>query len=178
MSRLDNISPHKDGIDHINIYSKGKTEVGKKLSNFAYSPFTHKRHGSFKSVEGLWYYLITGSKHEELRELYGFKAKKVGREKVNSENWDNLVDANNPVFKEDIKEGIRQKLRENKELLKMLCATRGKPLYHYYSYESKKKFDKDGLPEYTIREAGHEWVVGEISRLRDISLSYIENKNK
>lgn len=26
-----------DGIHHINIYSKGKTEVGKWLSNFSYS---------------------------------------------------------------------------------------------------------------------------------------------
>lgn len=48
------------------------------------------------------------------------------------------MDTENPDFKEDIREGIRQKLREDKKLLKMLCKTEGKPLKHYYVYESKK----------------------------------------
>jgi hypothetical protein len=63
------INPHKDGIDHINIYSRGKTEVGRQLSNFAHTPFTHKDYGYFNSVEGLWYYLITGCKHENLSKM-------------------------------------------------------------------------------------------------------------
>jgi hypothetical protein len=29
-----------DGVDHINVYSKGKTELGRMLSNFYPSPFT------------------------------------------------------------------------------------------------------------------------------------------
>jgi ATP-dependent protease HslVU (ClpYQ) ATPase subunit len=170
------INPHRDGIDHINIYSRGKTEVGRQLSNFAYSPFTHIKYGKFNSIEGLWYYLITGGQHEVLRDLYGFKAKKIGRELINQDEW-NLVDTENPDFKEDIREGIRQKLREDKKLLKMLCKTEGKPLKHYYVYESKKKFDENGLPEYTIRNAGHSWVIEEIERIRQISLDFIKNKN-
>lgn len=39
-----------DGIDHINIYSKGKTELGCLLSNFAFSPFTINN-DTFPSVE-------------------------------------------------------------------------------------------------------------------------------
>ena len=35
---MGGIDPSKDGIDHINIYSKGKTELGKYLSNFTYAP--------------------------------------------------------------------------------------------------------------------------------------------
>lgn len=171
----EKINPHKDGMDHINIYSRGKTEVGRELSNFSYSPFTHKKYGKFDSIEGLWYYLITGCKHESLRELYGFKAKKVGREFINEEKW-RMIDTDDPTFKEDIKEGIRQKLRENKKLLRMLCKTEGKPLKHYYVYESKKKFDEDGLPEYTIRHAGHSWVIDEIERIRKISLDFIKQK--
>lgn len=34
-----NFKPEMDGIDHINVYSKGKTELGKLLSNFARTPF-------------------------------------------------------------------------------------------------------------------------------------------
>lgn len=171
------INPHKDGIDHINIYSKGKTKVGKLLSNFAHTPFTHKEHGYFNSVEGLWYYLLTGCKHEELREVYGFNAKKKGRELVNQEQW-GVMDSNSIEFKKAICEGIRQKLRENKEILKMLCATGNKPLLHYYVYESRKNFDENGLPKYTIREAGHPWVIQEISLIREISLNHINSKRQ
>jgi hypothetical protein len=33
--------PTTDGIDHINIYSKGYTKLGRLLSNFTKSEFTH-----------------------------------------------------------------------------------------------------------------------------------------
>ena len=46
-----------DGIDHINIYSKGYTKLGRLLSNFTKSEFTHPIYGHFMSVEGFWYYI-------------------------------------------------------------------------------------------------------------------------
>lgn len=42
-----------DGIDHINIYSKGKTTLGRMLSNFACTPFTHPEDGKFASIEDI-----------------------------------------------------------------------------------------------------------------------------
>jgi len=36
------INPEEDGITHINIYSKGKTDLGRMLSNFAKLPFILK----------------------------------------------------------------------------------------------------------------------------------------
>jgi hypothetical protein len=42
-----------DGITHINIYSKGKTELGRWLSNFTYHPI-ETEDGKFDSVEGYW----------------------------------------------------------------------------------------------------------------------------
>lgn len=68
-----------DGVDHINIYSKGETELGRKLSNFYLKSFTHPEYGDFKSIEGFYYWLKTGLIHDELRNLYGFKAKEIGR---------------------------------------------------------------------------------------------------
>ena len=57
------INPDNDGIDHINTYSKGKTELGKLLTNFAHTPFVHPKYGEFQSVEGFWYFKKTGYSH-------------------------------------------------------------------------------------------------------------------
>lgn len=72
------INPENDGIDHINIYSKGKTDLGRFLSNFAHTPISSSQFGNFESIEGLWYWL--GTRNEKLRNLHGFLAKKIGRE--------------------------------------------------------------------------------------------------
>lgn len=166
------INPHKDGIDHINVYSKGRTKIGRDLSNFAHTPFTHKKHGHFESVEGLWYYLVSGCQFEQLRKLHGFNAKKEGRECVNKIEWnENLTESED--FKEDIKEGIRQKLRENKNILKELCETNKLPLEHYYVYYSKKDENK-----YTIRKTGYPWIMEEIDRIRDVSNDYLDKKKR
>lgn len=56
----NNWNPLMDGIDHINIYSKGKTALGINLSNFARTPFVLKDKFNneirFSSVESWWYY--------------------------------------------------------------------------------------------------------------------------
>ena len=41
-----------DGVHHINVYSKSKTEIGRWLSNFSYSPIQTKD-GDFESIEGI-----------------------------------------------------------------------------------------------------------------------------
>jgi len=48
----------KDGIDHINLYSRGHTELGQYLSNFAYTPI-QTEDGRFNSIEAYWYWLNT-----------------------------------------------------------------------------------------------------------------------
>jgi hypothetical protein len=51
-----NIDPSKDGIDHINVYSKGKTELGKILSNWDSHPIKTPV-GLFYGIEPLLFYL-------------------------------------------------------------------------------------------------------------------------
>lgn len=116
-----------DGADHINVYSKAKTELGRFLSNFAHTPIETKD-GHFESIEGYWYWL---SCHDDnLRNLYGWAAKDYGR-KVRAADW---VDT--PEFRESIKAAIKTKLENNPEMLKRLqyCDL---PLDHYYVFSGK-----------------------------------------
>lgn len=110
-----------DGKDHINIYSKGRTKIGRLLSNFAYTPFNHLEDGKFISVEGYWYWLST--KDEKLRNLSGFNAKKYGRI-VGGKDW--LEDEE---FKRKIKLAIKCKIDQNEIDLSALGDL---PLKHYY----------------------------------------------
>lgn len=71
------LKPDEDGVTHINIYSKGKTEIGRWASNFQYAPIVIDD-GHFDSVEGYFYWL--GTRNAQLRFLSGFAAKKLGRE--------------------------------------------------------------------------------------------------
>lgn len=145
------MNPKDDGITHINIYSKGKTELGRLLSNFADTPFVHPRHGKFKSVEGFWYWLSTGMVHEQLRDLTGYEAKKYGKSMV-----EDFGIKNNPSFNDEILEAIRCKLRQNRSLLDMLKEST-LPLEHYYCYGDKVI----ELPQYR-------WIVDEIERIRQV----------
>lgn len=118
----------KDGEDHINIYSKGETELGRWLSNFTYAPFIHPYDGEFKSVEGYWYYDLTGD--EKLTELYGYQAKKYGQSILEGDEWE--------VNKTYIKLAIICKLTQNGKtgmLGKFIDSTL--PFRHYYKFGDK-----------------------------------------
>lgn len=67
-----------DGIDHINIWEKGSTELGIALSHMADLPFTHEVYGKFRSIEGFWHYIRSVSRDDRTRMMAGYKAKKFG----------------------------------------------------------------------------------------------------
>ena len=73
-----------DGVDHINVYSQGKTQLGRNLSNFSRFPICTDD-GNFYSIEGYWYWLLT--KDDSLRKMWGFKAKAHGREMLKGGEW-------------------------------------------------------------------------------------------
>jgi hypothetical protein len=129
----------KDGEDHINIYSKGETELGKYLSNFAYVPFKHPYDGEFKSVEGYWYYNLTN--YDYLKELYGFKAKQVGREYLEiinpeGDEWQ--------VNETHIKIAILCKLTQGEPKMLKEFIQSELPFRHYYKYGDKIVEPKEG----------------------------------
>lgn len=122
--------PENDGIDHINVYSKGKTELGRFLSNFSYY-ITKTEDGIFNSVEGYWYWL--GSDHKDrdiLKGLYGFAAKKKGRE-LRAKDWQYSEE-----FKSKILKAIESKITHYPRF-KQMFVENNLPLAHYYVYGNK-----------------------------------------
>lgn len=118
--------PEEDGVTHINVYSKGRTELGRLMSNFAYSPFTHPFHGDFDSIEGYWYWLSTGD--DRLRKLSGYEAKKLGRELRSADRPSDDLFTN---FQVCIKEAIDAKVKSNGRLRELLRLS-SLPFVHYY----------------------------------------------
>ncbi len=140
--------PSQEGETHINIYSKSKLELGRLLSNFAYSPFQCED-GRFNSVEGYWYWLNT--KDERLKKLYGFDAKKLGRELVKNE-----IDTEE--FQSKIKSAITNKIYQNPKI-KHLLNESSLPLDHYYYYGDINNPQIIYLPQY-------QWIVDTITSIR------------
>ncbi len=144
--------PAEDGDTHINIYTKGMTQLGRDLTNLAPLGIVHPQYGSFSCIEAFWYWRKTGSKHDQLRTMTGFQCKKLGKtlEKVEC-----------PTFNEDVLEAIRCKLRQHKGLRIALTAST-LPLAHYYFYGERNDNPKIiMLPQY-------DWIVDEIERIRTV----------
>lgn len=122
--------PINDGIDHINIYSKGQTKLGIFLSNFTTAPIKTKD-GIFNSIEGYWYWLGSDKpEREALRKLSGFAAKQFGRD-IRAKDWQDSND-----FKNKILEAIQIKI-EGYPKYKELFLENELPLTHYYVYGDK-----------------------------------------
>jgi len=127
-------NPEEDGITHINVYSRGKTELGRWLSNFARSPIVTED-GHFMSIEGYWYWL--GCKDDKLKLTYGYLAKKLGRE-LGAPDW-----LEGEEFKRKIKHAISIKLYTYPEKYRELKEST-LPLAHYYNYGGKVVEPKQG----------------------------------
>lgn len=78
--------PKMDGVTHINIYSKGKTQLGRVASNFAYFPFEIPNDGRFSSVEGYWHWLGLEENLKEKKFCVTCTAMKPRKSGLNSKN--------------------------------------------------------------------------------------------
>ena len=142
-------NPEEDSITHINIYSKSKSDLGKFLTNFSYSPIITED-GKFNSIESYWYYLSTNIKWEQLRlrRLSGFEAKKYGQAIKNPTR----IDEND--FKRKIKLAINYKIINSdyyEEFIKSEL-----PFTHYYNFGGK-----------VVEPVQHHWLVEYFEELRE-----------
>jgi hypothetical protein len=128
----------EDGVDHINIYSKGQTELGRYLSNFTYSPFSHPYDGNFNSIEGYWYYSLTGD--DRLRHKWGYDAKKYGQSLQDihfNDEWN--------VDKNSVKLAIICKLTQTHSNYLASFIQSTLPFRHYYNFGGKIVEPKEGV---------------------------------
>ena len=145
----------EDGVTHINVYSKGKTSLGRWLSNFYHSPIVLEDDGRFDSIEGYWYWITV--RDDRLRNVAGFNAKKLGKELTEESSKDC------EGFEDKIKKALDVKMKTYLDKSKELCDS-DLPLCHYYEY-SEKRLD-----------AGYEWIIEHIEYRRQMLNEYFENK--
>lgn len=144
--------PNRDGVDHINIYSKGKTELGRWMSNFTREPIEVPGHGHFDSIEGYWYWLSKGD--DRLRTMSGFAAKQLGKSlPVNPQFHQQSSEALEFSFRLMIVEALKAKAAKRPDMVAKLRAT-SLPLTHYYAFNG------------TVKMAGYEWITQFWSDLR------------
>ena len=135
--------PENDGLDHINVYSKSRSKLGRMLSNFAHTPITINEI-RFESVESWWYWkkmnninnsslfpLFIQFQLLKIRTLVGKYAKAYFRE-----NYKEDSKQFNPS-RQELKETYLQKLIEHPEIKKILIENT-LPIDHYYMMFDKK----------------------------------------
>lgn len=142
-----------DGITHINIYSKAKTSLGRDLSHFSNIGFVLDDL-SFASIEGFWYWLTTGKKHDALRYLTGYAAKTAGKACVLEHG---RVKIDDEEFRRQIKRANVAKISQTPSLLYELAQKPNLPFEHYYVYNDNCIM----LPEYA-------WIVKIFEDVRNI----------
>lgn len=151
--------PLDDGITHINIYTKGKTALGRMLSNLHNCEFEVPPYGRFNSLEGFWYFYLTGATDGRFKSLGGFEAKQFGRTlaqmRIDEEETGPVGE-----HREVILEAIRCKLRQNRPMLKLLAEST-LPFAHYYVPPGKLWMAQPNIAKF-------EWQVVEFERLRKL----------
>ena len=145
-----------DGITHVNIYSAGKTKLGRALSNFAHCKIQHPVLGTFASMEGLHYFLGTDRRKETgaLRHLYGKAAKLVGRKFAREKT---------AGYKTMMLLGMVEKANSDSVRQMLVDLEYDLPFTHYYCW-----YNGDGSACKTTVVHGHEWQTEMWEHLRTL----------
>lgn len=156
----EDLDPLLEGITHINVYTKSKFSLGKGLSNLANIGFDiDEQH--FQSLEGFWYWNITGKRYDFFKNMTGFEAKKKGL--VLCEEGSAITNSDDPAFQEEIKRAIRAKIKQNPELLTELIKST-LPLKHYYYHQGTKNI----LAFKITDKSKYQWQLDEMERIREL----------
>lgn len=159
-NKEEDLDPLLEGITHINVYTKSKFSLGKGLSNLANIGFDiDEQH--FQSLEGFWYWNITGKRYDSFKNMTGFEAKKKGLELC--EEGSAVTNSDDPAFQEEIKRAIRAKIKQNPELLTELIKST-LPLKHYYYHQGTKNI----LAFKITDKSKYQWQLDEMERIREL----------
>lgn len=140
---MDEFNAKTDGVNHINVYSKGKTELGRLLSNFA-ETMIKTTEGDFPSVESWWYWikmkninasclipLFDENNLHTIRHKPGKAAKEYFRFLYKQDS------VHSSPTKKQLKEIYKLKIEQYPSIKKLLLKNE-LPLTHYYIMFEKK----------------------------------------
>lgn len=130
--------PLEDNVSHINVYTKGKSLLGRLLTNLAYTPFTHPLYGPVVCVEAIWFYLSTGRQYPEFLTYGGFEAKSRGKEFPRVEL---------ATFQDEIRLAMIAKLMATPDLQSLLKNST-LPFEHYYFYGTPENAKVINMPSH------------------------------
>lgn len=156
----ETFDPLLEGITHINVYTKSIFTLGQGLSNLA-DRRVELPEGNFQSLEGYWYWLLTGEQDEGFKTLHGYNAKKKGVKML--EEGLGVISSEDEGFRKRFKSALRCKLRQHPDLLTELVKTT-LPLKHYYYHQGTK----DTLSFKIVDKSNHQWQLDEIENIREL----------
>lgn len=157
--------PLLDGIEHINIYSKGETYLGRSLTNMSNIPFEFNNR-KYNSMEG-FFFIVTGyflnlpdfkRNSEIVKKLSScscYDAKKIGGKLINHKP---IPDEKFDEFKAIYESALRCKIEQSPRILKELRES-SLPFLHYYFYG-----EKDNAK--VIENPKHNWMIEIIQKIR------------
>ncbi len=152
MGSTDNFVPSTDGKNHINIYTDGKSPLGKKLHHFHFMPFVHPTLGKFNSLEALWHYVKMDEPDDGIRRLAGYNAKKFALARINRGGKTRRLDD----FADIIIEANYYRITQNEALCAEFIEST-LPFDHYYLHGPRKLI---------VRPPEMRWLVDGYEELR------------
>jgi hypothetical protein len=137
-----------DGVNHINIYEGGATELGKALTHSIHIGFVHQVFGRFGSIETFWHYIRSVERDDRMRNMPHNKLLKFS-EKLQTQRI--------PNFYALIMQANYDKINQTPEILNAMRDS-SLPFDYYYMYKRK-----DGI---RIRRTFAHWVVPGFEEIR------------
>jgi hypothetical protein len=138
----------QDGVGHINIDKKGRTELGRMLTHMARSQFDHHEFGPFQSVEGFIGFIRSGAKDDQFHYVHGMNA----RYRAKNQDSDFILG-----FREIVMEANYLKIMQNESLLAIFKAST-LPFEHYYLLENGR----------AVQPRNAQWIIPGFEEIRRI----------
>lgn len=162
---MDAYQPETDGTDHINIYSRARTQAGRMLSNwYEGAPFT--LYGvRFSSLECFYFGMLEPDpvQRQRILGMRSKEAKKYGsglrvRAGDPVRTWSGrLVGFATPEFFAELRTAVEAKLGQNGQVVQALLGTGSLPLVHYYVMFGRPILPRESSP----------WLVEAYTELRE-----------
>ena len=171
--------PLLDGIEHINVYTKGATPIGRMLTNLATSNVKslvdwNGNISNYNSLEGYWYWLKISRYRPDLKSVQielsnasGFDAKKIGKKALKNFDIESPIDSD---FIVKFRAAIRLRIRQDKRLLFLLNVST-LPFCHYYYFGEKNNPKVIPLEQYN-------WIMEEIELCRTLLQEVVRKRGE